>query len=381
MRPPGGRNVRCRAARRCVGRPPFGTCRSATATTAASPRRATAAIGRCRYCRQIGDDVRAVSRLDCLVDCPWHRPRLPGAVPDTPAPARRARGGTGHPAQPRSPWRRHRAAPVSGRPARARLHRRPRRKRSGTAAMRASNWRSRRKFWPRDLRARRSYRAITSRSGSSPEFTRERGGRRTERPRRIAAAIARDRPGLARKSNAVRDRGGADNRRPSVSSRPPRNAAPSTGSRLVVVHAQRASYFARHWCGTWCRRVGASDAQPSATSAAIAGSMISISSRRASRLRRRAGSGGDGEPRVLDSEIALEPRSAARPRDSIRAVVSSAAATPAAGVWSRELCATSAGEHHRATWSQRRRSARQRIRFGPGGRNRSRKAAPWTPGR
>jgi hypothetical protein len=182
----------------------------------------------------------------------------------------------------------------SGRRGRARLHRPLRLRAPGIAAIRASSCRSRMKFWPSALLALSPWRAMTSRSGSGGALTpRRRAGARISAAIRIAAAIgrgsARSWPAMSNAvpwSGAVRTIG-----RPSVMltaflemQRLDRD------QRLVVVHAQaRVVIGARARRGTWCRPGGGrSPASLRPQAPAIAGSMISISSRPSCRLRRHA---------------------------------------------------------------------------------------------
>ena len=121
--------------------------------------------------------------------------------------------------------------------------------------------------------------------------------------------------------------------------------------RLVVVHAQgRVVARPGRGRGTWCRRGGGrSLASLRRASAAMAGSMMSISSRPsvppspACGLRPDTASRGSAIPKLRCS-----PRSAARPRDSISALVS-AAATSASGEMGRHRhrAQRRAGKHHR----------------------------------
>ena len=140
--------------------------------------------------------------------------------------------------------------------------------------------------------------------------------------------------------------------------------------RLVMVHAKRrvvARPCARR--GTWCRRGG--DRSPASlrrASAAMAGSMSSISSRPsvppspACGLRPATASVGSAIPKLR-----CRPRSVVRPRASISAADRCARRPRQAGdASSRARCAASARQASSRHCRAKRRSARRRTRSGPG---------------
>ena len=304
---------------------------------------------------------------------------------------RRAPGCSAGRARPRRPTLPHRARRASVRPGRARPHRRARRRAvPGSAAIRASNCRSRMKFWPSDLLALSPWRAMTSRSGSGVRdssgfgaqaraFCRHADGRRHRpRDRRGPGRQCRTR---CRDPGAVRTIG-----RPSVTlTRFLEMERLDRDQRLVVVHAQarrRSSARARAWnmvSAGW----GPVTRQPSAASAAIAGAMTSISSRPrlppspAWGLRPETASRGSAMPK-----LPLQPaerRAAARfdQGDGEAVAARRAAAGGSSPAQSAALDRQASSRHCPA----RCRSVRRRTRSGPDAGSRSRRAAPSRLGR
>ena len=241
--------------------------------------------------------------------------------------ARPARECSGGRARPRRPSRRRRARRGSGRRGRADLiDASAPSSGPGIAAIRASNCRSRMKFWPSALLALKPVPGddVAQRLGRVAQADVGADGRRIRAAIRIAAAIgrgsARSCPAMSNAvpwSGAVRTIG-----RPSVMLTPPRNAAPSAGSApgRDTCTAPRRSWRAPRR-GTWCRRGGGrSPASLPRAAPRSPASMISISSRPsvppspAWGLRPATASRGSAIPKLRCS-----PRSAARPRASISA--------------------------------------------------------------
>ena len=252
------------------------------------------------------------------------RLRSPAAVRRIPPRARPAPAGSAGRARPRRHSRRRRARRASARPGPARP-RRPSGLRAGPgiAAIRASNCRSRMKFCPSALLAWSPCRAMTSRSGSTLRRSRHFQAV-TPRIRRPCGSPRPLRRGSARSCAGDVERGamvgrGADDRQAQRDvdaflemERLQRD------QRLVMVHAERR-VVARARALAWnmvSAGWGPVTRQPSARSAAMAGSMISISSRPSVPPSPACGlSAGDRQPRLGDPEIALQPaqrRAAAR---------------------------------------------------------------------
>ena len=273
--------------------------------------------------------MRAVAGLGALVDLQRIAVDHARACREIPRPVRPAREGSAGRARPRRPSRRHRAARGSGRRGRGRLHRRRRRRATpGMAAIRASNWRSRMKFWPSALVACRPWRAMTSRSGSGTSLTQAEGGAvrgALGRPWRMAAAMAR---GSARscagdvERRAMVGRGADDRQAQRDVDAFLEMQRLQRDQRLVVIHAERRVILgARRGVEHGVGRVRAGDrASLRPASASIAGMMMSISSRPSAPpspawgLSPATASRGSAIPKLRCS-----PRSAARPRASISA--------------------------------------------------------------
>ena len=178
-RPTAGRKLAVRLRRRCARRLPSGTSGSASATTAATARRShLQEQRRPDIVGQVGDDVRARRRpsarssifsASASMSC---KPVAEFLLQLGQAPGCSARS--------RSTATTLRAGIEQGAGQAARARARPRRRAGpsrgpGMAAIRASSWRSRMKFWPSALLALSPCRAMTSRSGSGAALKRSLG--------------------------------------------------------------------------------------------------------------------------------------------------------------------------------------------------------------